>query len=120
MTRIPFSGSATEHPRISATPADQPAFDGPKRRPEWQSGRFFLLFSREYPITKKQKANAPWRCRAAGFKLYWARAENVPEYVDLKGWDEVIWDDPRSGPVYLRVRDPYCEYVALLQKREHT
>lgn len=55
--------------------------------------------------------------RAAGYKFRWARAENVPTYVDIKGWEEVVWDDPRNGPVYFRVRDRLCEYMALLRKR---
>lgn len=54
--------------------------------------------------------------RAAGYRLYWARADNVAELTDLKGWEEVVWEDPKRGPVYLRVRDSRCEYVALLLK----
>jgi hypothetical protein len=65
-----------------------------------------------------EKAGIAATLRAGGYRLYWARAENVPEYVDLKGWEEVVWEDPRNGPVYLRVRDPLCEYVALLRKPE--
>lgn len=64
-----------------------------------------------------EKAGIAPTLRAAGYRLYWARAENVPEYVDTKGWEEVVWDHPRDGPVYLRVRDPLCEYMALLRKR---
>lgn len=65
-----------------------------------------------------EKAGVAATLRAAGYRLYWARAENVAEYVDLKGWEEVVWDDPRNGPVHFRVRDPYCQYMALLRKRE--
>ena len=65
-----------------------------------------------------EKAGVGATLRAAGYRLYWARAENVAEYVDLKGWEEVVWDDPRDGPVRFRVRDRSCEYMALLRKRE--
>jgi hypothetical protein len=54
--------------------------------------------------------------RAAGYRLYWSRSEKVARRVDLEGWQEVVWDDPKQGFVYLRARDPSCGYMALLQK----
>lgn len=58
--------------------------------------------------------------REDGYRLHWVRADRLAEAVDIKEWEEVVWDDPNRGPVYLRVKDPSCDYLALVKKREST
>jgi len=54
--------------------------------------------------------------RESGYRLHWAREDRLAEAVDIKGWEQVVWNDRKQGPVYLRVPDPSCEYLALVKK----
>jgi hypothetical protein len=64
------------------------------------------------------KAGITQQLKEAGFRLCWARAAEVPELVDLGGWEEVVWPDQQGRLFRFKVRDEFCGYLALLRKRE--
>jgi hypothetical protein len=54
--------------------------------------------------------------RAAGYDLYWARADQEAERVELRGWEVVERDETGGQRVRYKVRDPQCDYVVLLRR----
>ena len=54
----------------------------------------------------------------AGYKLYWAKAEDLSRLIDLEGWEEVAWEDTKGRLWRFKVRDPIVEYLMLIQKPE--
>lgn len=56
---------------------------------------------------------------AAGYDLYWSRANDEAERVGLRGWEPVLVDQPGGTKARLKVRDhpSVGEYVILLRKK---
>jgi len=54
--------------------------------------------------------------RDAGYKLYWARAEDLSRLIDLEDWEEVVWEDPKGLLWRFKVKDPIVEYLILIKK----
>ena len=56
---------------------------------------------------------------AAGYDLYWSRANDEAEWVDLQGWEPVLVDQPDGPKARLKVRDhpSVGGYVILLRKK---
>jgi hypothetical protein len=57
------------------------------------------------------------RLRQEGYRLRWARAEKLPTYTDLKGWEIVVWEQPDKSLVRFKVRSQPSEYMILLKKQ---